>query len=108
MEIVLREGGEVVVDGAGRFLESLAKVANDGADVIWRKIKLMPQELVRVLRLDAKRCECFGGKVFEIVRDDQIGAPDDGGGEHVAVLRVRQCETWNQLRAVLDECVAYV
>jgi hypothetical protein len=67
-------------------------------------MKLVCQELIRMLRFDSPGIEFLGRKILEIDRHDEIGTTLDRGGENMAIIGVgageRAPELCRQTKAI--------
>ncbi len=90
----LSHGGHEALPGQGfqirlyrmwRVPEAGAHLPDGAAEEPRRKAHLVAEKFVGMLGLDAKGLKGQVGKILEILRDDHIAAPRDGGGEDVAI-----------------------
>jgi hypothetical protein len=49
-------------------------------------MKLVHQELIRMLRLNFPFMQLFGREILEISGNDEVSATFDGGGQYVAIV----------------------
>jgi len=82
--------------------------AGSGADEARCQIEEVQQKRIGVLGRNAVFLEFLVGKVREIVRDDDVSPPANGGGQDMPIIRVRQGEGGNQLLKIFNEAVAYM
>lgn len=65
-------------------------------------------EHIGVLGLDTKRREPIGWKVGQVLGDDEIGAASNGGGQHMAIVRVRKIERFDERLVAGDQATSHV
>jgi len=97
---------EVFSRGLGRMFEPRPMRAGSGADDAGCQIEKVQQKLIGVLGRDAVFLEFLVGKVREVVGDDDVSPPANGGRQDMPIIRVRQGEGGNQLLKILNEAVA--
>lgn len=69
------------------------------------QIEQMSHEFVWVLGLDAEPVELPFGKVVELRRDDHLSSAANGRGEDMAVVRIRQRQSWDEILVAFDQAV---
>ena len=72
-----------------------------------REFAEVDDELVGGLRLDAVGGQCVGREVADVVGHDHLCAAADGGGEHVAIVRVGQDEPVDQVLVARNDTVLH-
>jgi hypothetical protein len=80
--------------------------ADSGADNARCQIEEMQQKPIGVLGRDAVFLEFFVGKVREVVGDNDVSPPANGGRQDMSIIRVWQDEGGNQLLKIFNEAVA--
>lgn len=80
--------------------------SGSGADNIRCQIEEVQQKLIGVLGRDAVFLEFLVGKVREVVGDNDVSPPANGGRQDMPIIRVWQGEGRNQLLKILNETVA--
>ncbi len=97
---------EVFDRGLGRMFEPRPMCSGGGADEARGQIEEVQQKLIGVLGRDAVFLECLVGKVREIVGDNHVRSPANGGRQDMPIIGVWQGEGGNQLLKILNEAVA--
>ena len=80
--------------------------SGSGTDDARSQIEEMQQKLIGVLGRDTVFLEFFLGKIREIVGDNNVSPPANGGRQDMPIIRVWQGEGGNQLLKILNEAVA--
>ncbi len=80
--------------------------SNSGADDAGGQIEQVQQKLIGVLGRDAVFLEFLVGKIREVVGDNDVSPPANGGRQDMAIIRVWQGEGGNQLLKIFNEAIA--
>jgi len=102
------EGCQEFLDGRSWPPEALTLALGGDAHGLRRQVQQMGDEFVRMLSVDAVRRERCVGEVVEIVSHDHISTGPDGGGQHVAVIRIGQAERRDQVLVSADKAVPHM
>jgi hypothetical protein len=87
-----------------RVLEVEPHLKQPTQDFVLLIVQARAYERVRMLRLDAMGCQP-GREVAQIDGDDEAGAAVDCGGEHVAIVGIRQRELVDDVLVAADESI---
>jgi hypothetical protein len=90
-----------------RITQALALLLRGHAHCHGIDIEEVRDELVRVLRLHTVRGQGVCGKIGEIESDNCFGTAVNGGGEHMAVIRVGKEQTGDEAFIPLHEAVGH-
>ena len=97
---------EVFDRGLGRMFEPRPMRSGSSADDAGCQIEKVQQKLIGMLGRDAVFLEFLVGKVREIVADNHVSPPTNGGRQDMPIIRIRQGEGGNQLLKILNEAVS--
>src|SRR5262245_32816730 len=74
----------------------------------WGEIEKMHDELIRMLRFDTERSKHISGEVAYVSSENHVGAPPNSSRQDMAIVRVRQMQTVDQVFVAADECILRV
>lgn len=83
---------EQLEEGAWRRSQVCGLARDDGRDSRRGAIDELDDEVVGVLRLDGVMRQYRRREIVEVSRDDGLCTGPDRGSEHVAVVRIGQCQ----------------
>lgn len=79
--------------------------SGSGTDDAGCQIEKVQQKLIRVLGRNAVFLEFLVGKIREIVGDNHVSPPANGGRQDMPIIRVWQGKGGNQFLKILNEAV---
>ena len=99
------EGVEQFLDGFGWVLERHPLEPHSVADGGSIEIELVDEEVIRVLSLDSKGVEHVRREVFFVVGDDDACPGLDCSSKDMAIVRVGEFQSGDQILIARDEAV---
>jgi len=97
---------QVLGNGLRRILETFALSLCGGADDMRCQVELIRHEVVGMQSFDAILGESVGREIGQIESHDDIGPGPDRGREDVAIIRIRQLQSRDEVFVAGDKAVA--
>ena len=96
---------QVFVCGFRRVFQSCAESFYGVEDLVLCQIKLIDKEVVWMLSLNAEDFQLFVGEVTKVHGDDRPSFRDDGCGENMSVVRIRQFKAVDEMFVSVDKAI---
>ena len=78
------------------------------ADAIGGQSQLVDQKPIGMAGADSMGRQDWLREIVEVEGEDEIGSALDGGGQDMAVFRVRQLQGWDEGLLAIDQCIPHM